>query len=75
MLNAPKEAVEAKRVEKKQPKRVTVGDLIAGLKTLPPGSVVKMSSDPEGNCIRYFDVVSVESEKEVCFWPGAEVES
>lgn len=53
----------------------TVAELIAALESLKkPDAVVRMSSDPEGNDIRFFDAISPDSKTLITLWPGAHAE-
>lgn len=53
---------------------VTVAELVKALQSIGNQNArVHMSSDPEGNAIRTFGQVSIESNERVCLWPGAEV--
>lgn len=53
----------------------TVAQLIEFLQGLKsPNAVVKMSSDPEGNEIRFWDSFSQEDKKTITLFPGARAE-
>lgn len=68
--------MKAAVVEKalRQSTEVTVAELVKALQSIGnQGAKVHMSSDPEGNAIHEFSVVSIESNERVCLWPGQEV--